>query len=66
VEKCYEFFNCEKVDCIRHKTDEIQCWEIDKFWCDVHNDNFKLIQEKTGSKREACKACTYYQRYNKE
>ena len=66
MEKCYEFFDCKKIDCIRHKTDEIQCWEIDGTWCDVRNDDFKLIQAKIGSKKEACKVCTYYQKYYKE
>ena len=65
MEKCYEYFACDKLDCIRRKTNDMQCWEIDDASCREHCECQTLIRTELDSKLESCKLCTYYKEKNK-
>ena len=66
MEKCYEYFECKKMKCIRRKINDKQCWEIEDTRCEVQNEFILILRKANGSKIEACKLCLYYQYYNTE
>jgi len=61
MKKCYEYFDCGEMDCIRRKNNKLECWEIEDVLCKVHYFELSILQEELGSKKEACKLCLYYQ-----
>ncbi len=61
MEKCHEYFSCEKMDCVRRKNEDLECWEIEETLCDTHSDYVTKIRNYIGGKSEACKYCIYYQ-----
>ena len=63
MEKCYEYFDCTKKQCIV-RSQSLPCWEIESNVCDVHADYIKIIQKEKGSKLDACKLCLYYKQQN--
>jgi len=67
MEKCYDFLDCDKLDCIRRETDELQCWEIDGTLCYDHSEFFIQLRALVNSKVDACRECNYYKiYYNKQ
>lgn len=64
MKKCYEFFDCDKTDCVRRTTDNLQCWEIDGTLCYDHSDFFIKLRALFENKIDVCSQCTYYQIYN--
>lgn len=61
MEKCYEYFDCKKTDCIMFTKDLItyNCWEIDETLC---NHPQHKIFEKLDLKK--CDVCIYYKSLN--
>ena len=64
MKKCYEFFDCNKLDCVRHETDDLQCWEIEGTLCYDHSNFFTQLRALVKSKIDVCSECTYYTIYN--
>ena len=62
LEKCYEYFACNKTECIA-RTLSSPCWEIEASQCEVNADFIKSLQKGTGSKINACKLCSYYKEW---
>ena len=64
MEKCYEFFKCEKTECIVHKNNNLNCWEVENTLCASHNNDLNLLHKLFESKKDYCKFCFYYQDCN--
>jgi len=64
MEKCYEFLDCNEMDCIRRETDNLQCWEIEGTLCYDHSDIFTKFHALLENKVDACVKCNYYKIYN--
>ena len=63
MEKCYEFFDCDEMDCIRRENDDLQCWEIESTSCHDHSDIFAKFRLLLEGKIDACNKCDYYKLY---
>lgn len=57
MERCFEYFNCKKTDCIAHnKTNETKCWDLKDTQC-VH-PLFEHLKVKK------CSICLYFKTTN--
>ena len=65
MEKCSEYFDCKEIGCVRHKFEELKCWDIEVKSCKTHNIVTKAIRDVYEIKKESCKICEYYRTYNK-
>jgi hypothetical protein len=65
MEKCYEYFDCSKLDCVRRKEEDKECWEIDETLCNSHSRIVDIMKNELGSKILACEQCIYYQQHYK-
>lgn len=63
--RCYEFFNCKEMDCVRRKTEKYQCWEINNTLCQSQYDYQKNIQIATDNNKSSCELCPYYKSLTK-
>lgn len=66
MEKCYEYFDCLKLDCIRRENEDKQCWEIDGTLCDTHCRIVDIMKSELESKILDCEVCIFYQQHNKK
>lgn len=56
MDKCYEYFDCKKYDCVmRSQKEEIKCWELEGTLC--HSEHLNLLEEMAGDK---CLYCIYH------
>jgi len=62
MEKCYGYFNCSKLDCIRRESEDKDCWEIDGTLCVTHCRIVDIMKDELESKILDCKACLYYKK----
>ena len=60
MEKCYEYLDCQQLDCVRRKIDDLQCWEIEDTLCYDHSDIFIKFRALFENKIDACNECIYY------
>jgi len=58
--KCYDFFNCKNLDCVRRKTEDLQCWEIQNTLCNTQNDSAEQLQAAMENNKSFCELCPYY------
>lgn len=61
MEKCFDYYDCSKSDCIMFKKDKaiFNCWEIDGTLCN-HSHLYQLEKLKLNK----CKFCLYYKSVN--
>ena len=52
--KCYDFFNCKNLDCVRRKTEDLQCWEIQNTLCNTQNDSAEQLQAAMENNKSFC------------
>lgn len=65
MERCYEYFNCQKSDCVAHgATGEKPCWEMEETLCKCHDT--QAISDTLGNKMGACTFCAYAEHCNAE
>lgn len=61
MEKCYEYFNCEKKECVMFSmTDNVSCWDVSGTLC-----SHPGVELYTKLGKEKCKICIYYNTVNK-
>jgi len=64
METCYEFLDCDKIDCIKRTIDDLQCWEIEDTSCHAHSNLSVQLQALVKNKVDACSSCNYYKIYH--
>ncbi|MCW8932374.1 MAG: hypothetical protein OQL19_19330 [Gammaproteobacteria bacterium] len=60
MKECYEYFNCESVDCSKYNNPGENCWDVERDWCHAHSPAVIFLREEVENKKEACKLCFYY------
>ena len=59
MEKCYEYFGCNKKDCVMYKNkDKTKCWDVQGTLC--NHPGMKIMD------KNKCKCCIYYEAINKK
>jgi len=66
MEKCYGYFDCSKLNCIRRESEDKECWEINGTLCDTHRRIMDIMKDELESKILDCKVCLYYQKHQKK
>lgn len=60
MKECYEYFNCDSMNCSKRKNNGEHCWDLESDLCHVHDSSVTFLREQIESKKEACKLCFYY------
>ena len=61
MEECYEYYDCNEMDCSKRKNNSKHCWDLECDLCHTHSPAVTFLRESFGDKKEACKQCLYYQ-----
>jgi hypothetical protein len=65
MEKCYEFFGCEKKECVMFDPKNSKlCWESDNTLCNSEGIEY-IMKKHNNNKEEVCKFCIYYKEAQK-
>jgi hypothetical protein len=64
MKECYEYFDCNKLDCSKRCNATSRCWELDNTLCDTHFHEYKSLISLISPNTKACIICTYYKKAN--